>query len=70
MCQPCQSVRTAATIRLTTNYRINDESPTIDRDVERFIYDALHEGGFITADYDTFIDRENHAAAPSSPRRR
>lgn len=49
------------TIRLTTNYRINDESPTIDRDVERFIYDALHEGGFITADYDTFIDRENHA---------
>lgn len=47
------------TLRLTTNYRINDDEPTIDRDVERFIYDALHEGGFITADYNTFIDRDN-----------
>ncbi len=48
------------TIRLTTNYRINDDADGIDEQVERFIYDGLHEKGLIKADYPTFIDRDNH----------
>ena len=48
-------------VRLTTNYRIDDDSESIDQEVERFIYDALHEANLIKADYATFIDRDNHA---------
>ena len=47
-------------VRLTTNYRIDDDSENIDQEVERFIFDALHEAKLITADYATFIDRDNH----------
>ncbi len=47
-------------VRLTTNYRINDDNESIDQDVERFIFDALHEANLIKADYKTFIDRDNH----------
>ena len=47
-------------VRLTTNYRIEDDSENIDQEVERFIFDALHEQGLIKADYKTFIDRDNH----------
>ena len=46
-------------VRLTTNYRINDDSENIDQEVERFIFDALSEKGLIKADYATFIDRDN-----------
>ena len=48
-------------VRLTTNYRIDDDSENIDQEVEKFIYDALHEQNLIKADYATFIDRDNHA---------
>ena len=48
-------------VRLTTNYRINDDAENIDQEVERFIFDALHEAKLIKADYATFIDRDNHA---------
>ena len=48
-------------VRLTTNYRIDDDSDNIDQEVEKFIYDALHEQNLIKADYATFIDRDNHA---------
>lgn len=48
-------------VRLTTNYRIDDDSQDIDQEVERFIYDALHGANLIQADYATFIDRDNHA---------
>ncbi|MGM9695139.1 MAG: protein translocase subunit SecDF [Alloprevotella sp.] len=48
-------------VRLTTNYRIDDDSENIDQEVERFIFDALHEANLIKADYATFIDRDNHA---------
>ena len=48
-------------VRLTTNYRIDDDSENIDLEVEKFIYDALHEQNLIKADYATFIDRDNHA---------
>ena len=47
-------------VRLTTNYRIDDDSENIDQEVERFIFDALHEANLIKADYKTFIDRDNH----------
>ena len=48
-------------VRLTTNYRIDEDGTEIDQEVERFIYDALKEKGLITADYATFIDRDNRA---------
>ena len=48
-------------VRLTTNYRIDDDSENIDQEVEKFIYDALHEQNLIKAYYATFIDRDNHA---------
>lgn len=47
-------------VRLTTNYRINEDSENIDQDVELFIFEALTEAGLIHADYKTFIDRDNH----------
>lgn len=47
-------------VRLTTNYRIDDDSENIDQEVECFIFDALSEANLITADYKTFIDRDNH----------
>jgi SecD/SecF fusion protein len=49
------------TIRITTNYRIEEESPTIDSEVEAFIYDALKEGGLLGegTTLEVFIDREN-----------
>lgn len=49
-----------AAVRLSTNYRIDDDNESIDQDVEHFIYDALHEAKLIKADYKTFIDRDNH----------
>lgn len=47
-------------VRLSTNYRINDDSESIDQDVEQFIFNALHDAKLIKADYKTFIDRDNH----------
>ena len=49
------------TIRITTNYRINEESATIDSEVEAFIYDALKEGKLLGegTTLEIFIDREN-----------
>ena len=50
------------TVRITTNYRINEESPTIDSEIEKFLYDALYEGGLLIegTSYELFIDRDNH----------
>ncbi|WP_036786945.1 protein translocase subunit SecDF [Phocaeicola abscessus] len=51
------------TIRISTNYRINDDSPTIDSEIERFLYDALSQGKLLEegTSYETFIDRDNRA---------
>ena len=51
------------TIRITTNYRINEESPTIDSEVEEFIYNALKEGNLLAegTTLEVFIDRDNRA---------
>ena len=51
------------TIRVTTNYRINEENPEIDAQIEEFLYKALKKGKLL-ADYVTlnrFIDRDNRA---------
>ena len=49
------------TIRITTNYRINEESATIDSEVEEFIYNALKEGNLLAegTTLEVFIDRDN-----------
>ena len=49
------------TVRITTNYRIEEESATIDSEVEAFIYDALKEGNLLGegTTLEIFIDREN-----------
>ena len=51
------------TIRITTNYRINEESQNIDSEVEEFIYNSLKEGGLLAegTTLDVFIDRDNRA---------
>ena len=49
-------------VRLTTNYRINEDAENIDQEVERFIFDALHEAKPPQRrPTQTFIDRDNHA---------
>ena len=49
------------TIRVTTNYRINDEGTNVDAEIEKFIYDAFMEGKLLSEGLDlaTFIDRDN-----------
>ncbi len=51
------------TVRVTTNYRITEENPEIDAQIEEFLYNALKKGNLL-ADYVTlkrFIDRDNRA---------
>ena len=48
-------------VRVTTNYLINSDAEDADAQVEKTIYDALHEAELVQADYDTFKDRENRA---------
>ncbi|MCQ2084442.1 MAG: protein translocase subunit SecDF, partial [Bacteroidaceae bacterium] len=49
------------TIRISTNYRINEDSETIDSEIEEFLFTSLKGAGKISADLNlaTFIDREN-----------
>ncbi len=51
------------TIRVSTNYRINEETPTIDSEIEAFLYEALSEGKLLTegTTLEIFIDRDNRA---------
>lgn len=51
------------TIRVTTNYRINEDSPTIDAEIEEFLYNALKEGNLLGegTTLEIFIDRDNRA---------
>ena len=51
------------TIRVTTNYRINEDKPTIDAEIEAFLFKALKKGNLL-ANYVTlnrFVDRDNRA---------
>ena len=49
------------TIRVTTNYRINEDGTNVDSEIEKFIYDAFMEGKLLSEGLDlaTFIDRDN-----------
>ena len=49
------------TIRVTTNYRIEEDSPTIDAEIEEFLYQALKEGNLLGkgTTLEIFIDRDN-----------
>ena len=51
------------TIRVTTNYRIEEDSPTIDAEIEEFIYESLKEGNLLGkgTTLEIFIDRDNRA---------
>lgn len=51
------------TIRVTTNYRINDDAVNVDTEIEEFLYNAFMKGGLLSKDLElaTFIDRDNRA---------
>ena len=50
------------TVRISTNYRIEDDAQDIDAEIEMFLYEAFMEAGLLsnTLTYDVFIDRDNH----------
>ena len=49
------------TIRISTNYRIDEESDNIDSEIEEFLFTSLKAAGKLSSDLTlaTFIDREN-----------
>jgi len=49
------------TIRISTNYRIQEESESIDSEIEEFLFTSLKKAGKLSSNLDlaTFIDREN-----------
>ena len=51
------------TIRVTTNYRIEEDSPTIDAEIEAFLYESLKDGNLLGegTTLEIFIDRDNRA---------
>lgn len=51
------------TIRITTNYRIEDESENVDAEIEKFLYDAFKGAGLLSDDLslETFVDYDNRA---------
>ena len=48
-------------IRITTNYRIEEDSPEVDTEIEALLYDALKEGNLLdpSTTLEKFIDRDN-----------
>ena len=51
------------TVRISTNYRINEEGPAVDAEIEATLFDALKSGDLLSKDLDlqTFIDRDDRA---------
>ena len=49
------------TIRISTNYRIDEDSETIDSEIEEFLFTSLKQAGKLSSNLTlaTFIDREN-----------
>ena len=49
------------TLRISTNYRIQDNDDDIDTQIEQFLFDALKSGNLLSQDltFNTFIDHEN-----------
>ena len=50
------------TVRISTNYRIEDDAQDIDAEIEQFLFDALKGANLLSSDltYEVFIDRDNH----------
>ena len=50
------------TVRISTNYRINDDALDIDAEIEQFLYEAFMDAKLLSSGltYDVFIDRDNH----------
>ena len=50
------------TVRVSTNYRINDDAQDIDAEIEMFLFEAFKGANLVSSDltYDVFIDRDNH----------
>ncbi|KAA6310887.1 hypothetical protein EZS27_037890, partial [termite gut metagenome] len=48
------------TVRVSTNYRIEDNSATIDSEIEAYLYEALKPVLTQNISLEIFIDRENH----------
>lgn len=48
------------TVRVSTNYRIEDNGDNVDAEIEMFLYEALKEGNLLgeNVTYELFIDRE------------
>ena len=51
------------TVRITTNYRITEDSPTIDSEIEEFLYQSLKDANLLGegTTLEIFIDRDNRA---------
>ncbi|MBQ8360343.1 MAG: protein translocase subunit SecDF [Bacteroidaceae bacterium] len=49
------------TVRVSTNYRINENGANVDSEIEAFLYEALSEGNLLTegTTLEVFIDRDN-----------
>ena len=47
-------------VRLSTNYLIDSDADTADGQVEQAIWQGLHDGGLISADFETFKNRDIH----------
>ena len=50
------------TVRISTNYRIEDDAQDIDAEIEKFLYEAFMDAKLLSSNltYDVFIDRDNH----------
>ncbi len=48
------------TVRISTNYRIDDEGTNVDTEIETFLYESLKPMLTQNISLETFIDRENH----------
>ena len=48
------------TVRISTNYRINENSPEVDSEIEAFLYTTLKPLLTQNIDLATFIDRDNY----------
>ena len=50
------------TVRISTNYRINEDAQDIDAEIEQFLYEAFMDAKLLSSNltYDVFIDRDNH----------
>ena len=50
------------TVRISTNYRIEDDAQDIDAEIEKFLFEAFMDAKLLSSDltYEVFIDRDNH----------